>query len=65
MRISESVPKSCYCEICEQPAVGPVIMGIEVESDYSSLIQLCRVCGVIDLDLMQLCREATIGCASN
>ena len=40
-------------------------MGIEAERELSSLVQLCPACGVINLDLMQLCREATIGCALN
>ena len=65
MRISESARRSFYCEICEEAAVNPLTMGIESDRQLSSPIQLCRACGAIDLDLMQLCREATIGCAVN
>lgn len=65
MRISESARQAFYCEICEEPAVNPLTMGIESDRQFNSLIQLCRACGAIDLDLMQLCRETTIGCALN
>jgi len=65
MRISESARRSFFCEICEEPAVSPLTMGIESDKQFSSLIQLCRGCGAIDLDLMQLCREATISCSVN
>jgi hypothetical protein len=65
MRISESARRSFLCEICEGPAVNPLTMGIESDRQFSSLIQLCSACGAIDPDLMQLCRETTIGCAVN
>ena len=65
MRISESARRSFLCEICEKTAVNPLTMGIESDRQFSSLIQLCSACGAIDPDLMQLCRETTIGCAVN
>ena len=65
MHISEAARKTFFCEICEAAAVDPLTMGIESSREDNSLIQLCRGCGPVDLDLMQLCREATIGCAVN
>ena len=40
-------------------------MGIDSNRESDSLIQLCRDCGPIDLELMQICRETTIGCRDN
>jgi hypothetical protein len=40
-------------------------MGIELDRNLTSSIRLCGGCGAIDLDLMQLCRESTIGCGVN
>lgn len=65
MHISETARKIFFCEICETAAVDPLTMGIESSREFDSLIQLCRGCGPVDLDLMQLCREATIHCAAN
>ncbi|HEX2930989.1 MAG TPA: hypothetical protein VHV54_14805 [Candidatus Binatia bacterium] len=65
MLISQSARKPFICEICEEPAVKPLTMGIESDRKFSWLMQLCRTCGAVDLDLMQLCREATISCSVN
>jgi RNase P subunit RPR2 len=64
MIILESARKSFYCEICEEANLHPLTMGIESDQK-SSVIQLCRACGAVNLDLMQLCREATIRCSLN
>jgi RNase P subunit RPR2 len=65
MILSESARKPFICEICEEPAVNPFTMGIASDRQFNSLIQLCPACGAVDLDLMQLCREATISCSVN
>ena len=65
MLIYESARKSFICEICEELVVNPQTMGIESDQRFSSLVQLCPACGVVDLELMQLCREATISCSVN
>jgi hypothetical protein len=65
MIIPESARKSFYCEICEEANLHPLTMGIESSDRRSSVIQLCRACGAVNLDLMQLCREATIRCSLN
>jgi RNase P subunit RPR2 len=61
----ESARQPFICEICEEPAVKPLTVGIESDRRCSSLVRLCPSCGAVDLDLMQLCREVTIGCAAN
>jgi hypothetical protein len=38
---------------------------MESDRKFSSLLQLCPACGAVDLDLMQVCREATISCSVN
>jgi hypothetical protein len=40
-------------------------VGIEWEKDIMLQIPLCDSCGFIDLELMQLCREITLGCTVN
>ena len=40
-------------------------MGMDSNRESNSPIQLCRECGPIDLELMQICREATIQCRNN
>lgn len=39
--------------------------GLELNRDAVSAIRLCRQCGPVDLDLMRICREVTIGCADH
>lgn len=53
------------CEICDEITVNSPTMGIELDRNLTSSIRLCGGCGAIDLDLMQLCRETTIGCGVN
>ncbi len=65
MCIYESAQKSFICEICQKPAVNPLTMGVESEIQFNSVIQLCRACGPVNLDLMQICRESTVGCMVN
>jgi hypothetical protein len=43
----------------------PTFAGIEVGGDTMLQISLCRGCGPVDFELMQLCREVTIGCSVN
>jgi hypothetical protein len=65
MHIAEPAVKSFFCEVCEQTAVNPVAMGMDGNQQFNSTIQLCRECGPVDLELMQVCREATISCRDN
>jgi RNase P subunit RPR2 len=65
MLLFEPVRKPFICEICEELVVKPLTMGIESGRKFSSLVQLCPACGAVDLELMQLCREAAIGCSVN
>ncbi len=65
MLISESARKPFICEICEEPAVKPLTMGINSDRRFTSLLRLCPVCGAVDLELMQVCREVTSRCAVN
>jgi hypothetical protein len=51
--------------VCSESAANPATMGIESDRESTSPIQLCHGCGPINLDVMQLCREATIGRADN
>jgi transcription elongation factor Elf1 len=53
------------CEVCGKRTINPKTMGIELDKDAVSPIQLCHHCGPIDVDVMQLCRETTIGCTDN
>lgn len=57
--------KRFTCGICGQTAANPTTLGIESERDIMLQIPLCHGCGPIDLELMQLCREITIGCTLN
>lgn len=57
--------KRSKCEICGQAVANTVTLGIESERDVIMQIPLCRACGPIELEVMQLCREITIGCARN
>jgi C4-type Zn-finger protein len=57
--------KDFICEVCGQSAANPTTVGIEWEKDIMLQIPLCDSCGFIDLELMQLCREITLGCTVN
>jgi hypothetical protein len=57
--------KDFVCEVCGQIATNPTTVGIESEKDIMLQIPLCDTCGLIDLELMQLCREITLGCTAN
>ena len=57
--------KDFVCEVCGQIAANPTTVGIESEKDIMLQIPLCDSCGPIDLELMQLCREVTVGCSVN
>ena len=65
MRILELQSKNFVCEVCDKSAANPATVGLESDRDIMWPIRLCRRCGLIDLDLMQLCREVTIGCRDN
>jgi hypothetical protein len=65
MRALEICSKPFVCEVCGYCGTNPSTTGIESGTDMTSLIQLCHGCGPIDLDLMQLCREISIGCTDN
>jgi hypothetical protein len=57
--------KNLTCEVCGQTVAKATTVGIESERDIMWQIPLCRTCGPIDLELMQLCREITLGCSAN
>ena len=57
--------KIFVCEVCGESADHATTIGIESGKAMICPIQICQVCGPIDLDVMQLCREITIGCTDN
>ena len=65
MRILELYRKYFICEVCGERAANPTTIGVESDRDITTSIQLCHGCGPIDPDLMQLCRDITIGCIKN
>jgi hypothetical protein len=65
MNILTPAPKHFTCEVCGQSLAKPTFAGIEVGGDTMLQISLCRGCGPVDFELMQLCREVTIGCSVN
>jgi hypothetical protein len=65
MRTVESLSKRLVCDVCDENIVNAAVAGLELNCDAMSRIGLCHHCGPIDLDLMQICREVTIGCADN
>jgi hypothetical protein len=65
MHISEPTAENFFCEVCEETAMNRLAMGMDSNREFNSPIQLCRQCGPIDLELMQICREATIQCRNN
>jgi hypothetical protein len=65
MRILELQSKDFVCEVCDKSAANSATVGLESDRDITWPIRLCHRCGPIDIDLMQLCREVTIGCTDN
>jgi hypothetical protein len=65
LMISALHSNSFTCEICGRCAVNPTTIGIESDSDITLEILLCHSCGPLDLELMHLCREITVGCTVN
>ena len=65
MHIYEPAAQNFICEVCEETVMNRLTMGIDSNREFNSTIQLCRECGPIDLELMQICREATIQCRNN
>ena len=65
MRMLELQSQDFACEVCGESAANPRMVGVESDRDITTSIQLCRDCGPIDSDLMQLCRDITIGCTKN
>lgn len=65
MDIIASPSKNFCCEVCGQSVANPTIVGIESERDSLSQVSLCYRCGPLDLELMELCREVTVGCTVN
>ena len=62
---AESFNKHFVCEVCGESSANPAMAGLELNRDAVSAIRLCRQCGPVALDLMQICREVTIGCADH
>ena len=56
--------KAIRCEICGRSSVNPATSGIESDED-AVVITVCHSCGPIDLEVMELCRESTVGCSAN
>jgi len=65
MRTVEFGSRRFSCEVCGESTAIRTTMGLESDGGNTASIELCHGCGPIDLDLMQLCREATIQCAGN
>jgi hypothetical protein len=65
MRLLELQPQNLVCEVCGENVDKRTTVGVESDEDSTWLIRLCHRCGPIDIDLMQLCREITIGCTDN
>jgi hypothetical protein len=65
MRILELQNKDLVCEVCGENIHNRTTVGVESDEDGTRPIRLCHRCGPIDIDLMQLCREITIGCTDN
>lgn len=65
MRMLELQNKDLVCEVCGENIDNRTTVGLESDRDITGPVRLCRRCGPIDLDLMQLCREVTIGCTDN
>ena len=65
MRTLELHSKRFVCEVCGERAANSTMIGVESDRDITTAIQFCRDGGPIDSDLMQLCRDITIGCTKN
>jgi hypothetical protein len=65
MRVPEFQAAGKVCEACDQKFRTKIVIGIEAAADAYSPVYLCEDCGPIDQELMQLCRELTIGCNEN
>ena len=65
MLVAGFLNRNFICEVCGESSAHPALTGIDMNRDAVSLIHLCQACGPVDLDLMQICRELTIGCADN
>ena len=65
IRMLEQQNKDLVCEVCGESIDNRTTVGLESDRDITWPIRLCHRCGPIDLDLMQLCREVTIGCTDN
>ena len=53
------------CEICDNFVRVAPLSGIEEWQKLALPIRNCPDCGPVDLQVMQSCRESTIGCARN
>jgi hypothetical protein len=65
MRIPEFHAVRTVCEACDQDIVTKIVIGMKADANAYSPVYLCKKCGPIDIDLMQFCRELTIGCNEN
>jgi hypothetical protein len=65
MRMLDLPNKSLVCEVCSQNIHNPATIGFESDQTGTWPIRLCHRCGPIDIDLMQLCREITVGCMNH
>ena len=65
MRMLELQNKDLVCEVCGENIHNRTTVGVQSDEDGTWPIRLCHSCGPIDSDLMQLCREITIGCTDN
>jgi len=65
IRLREVQAVKRLCEACNQNILGKIVIGIETDTYACTPICLCESCGLIDLDLMQFCREIVLGCNEN
>jgi hypothetical protein len=65
MRMLELENEDLVCEVCSESIDSRTTVGVESDDGSTWPIRLCHRCGPIDLELMQLCREITIGCTDN
>ena len=65
MRLVALQIKDFVCEVCGGGEENAATVGVELDRDIISPIRLCRHCGPIDIELMELCREITVGCMNH
>ena len=65
MHLAALKVKDFVCEVCGDGEENAATVGAELERGIISPIRLCHRCGPIDIELMELCREITVGCMNH